>query len=121
MDNERAMVLYEEGRGVIWCHAAEAFGGGDVVLKTDDVRLKGQLVTPTYELRNGKILIEAKSEIKKRLGNSPDRADAYVNGLYALQFVDGQLIGGRRDRYADDFDDDFEDWPCSGRHTAMGM
>jgi hypothetical protein len=51
--------------------------------------LKGQLATPTYAFRNGKILIESKAEIKKRLGNSPDRADAYVNGLYALQFVEG--------------------------------
>ncbi|MCK5915704.1 MAG: hypothetical protein KAG92_06165 [Deltaproteobacteria bacterium] len=65
-------------------------------------KLKGQLTTPTYAFRHSKILIESKSEIKKRLGGSPDRADAYVNGLYALQFVDGQLIGGK-DAYDDDY------------------
>ncbi|MHC4290350.1 MAG: hypothetical protein ACYSOF_02040 [Planctomycetota bacterium] len=112
---------YYNLRSEIWCNAAEAFGSGDVVLKTDDVRLIGQLATPTYELRNGKILIESKSEIKKRLGNSPDRADAYVNGLYALQFVDGQLIGGRRDSYSDDFGDDFDDEPYGGNYSAMAM
>ncbi|MHC5000772.1 MAG: hypothetical protein ACYTE1_08160, partial [Planctomycetota bacterium] len=112
---------YYNLRSEIWCGAAEAFSGGDIQLQTDDMRLKGQLTTPTYEFRNGKILIESKSEIKKRLGNSPDRADAYVNGLYAMQFVEGQLVGGRRDRYSDDFEDDFEDWPYGGRHTAMGM
>jgi hypothetical protein len=112
---------YYNLRSEIWCKAAEAFGGGDIQLKTDDIRLKGQLATPTYAFRNGKILIEPKSEIKKRLGNSPDRADAYVNGLYALQFVEGQLIGGRRDSYDDEFGDDFEDSPYGGRHTAMGM
>ena len=112
---------YYNLRSEIWCKAADAFSGGDIQLKTDDMRLKGQLTTPTYAFRNGKILIESKAEIKKRLGNSPDRADAYVNGLYGMQFVEGQLIGGRRDSYSDDFDDDFDDWPCSGRHSAMGM
>ncbi len=61
------------------------------------------------------ILIESKADIKKRLGNSPDRADAYVNGLYALQFVEGQLIGGR-DAYSDEYEDspywDILGWRC---------
>jgi hypothetical protein len=112
---------YYNLRSEIWCKAAEAFSGGDIQLKTDDMRLKGQLTTPTYEFRNGKILIESKADIKKRLGNSPDRADAYVNGLYAMQFVEGQPIGGRRDRYSDDFDDDFDDWPYGGNYSAMAM
>ena len=107
---------YYNLRSEIWCRAADAFAGGDVMLKTDDHRLKGQLATPTYELRNGKILIEAKADIKKRLGNSPDRADAYVNGLYALQFVEGQIVGGR-DVYADAFEETLFD----GRYSAMGM
>jgi hypothetical protein len=87
-----------------------------VELKNIDVKLKGQLTTPTYEFRNGKILIESKADIKKRLGNSPDRAVAYVNGLYALQFVDGQLIGGR-----DAYSDDYEDSMYGGSYSAMGM
>ena len=107
---------YFNKRAEIWCGAADAFAGGDVELKNIDVKLKGQLATPTYEFRNGKILIESKADIKKRLGNSPDRADAYVNGLYALQFVDGQLIGGR-DAYADEY----EDSPYCGGYSAMGM
>ena len=108
---------YYNLRSEIWCHAADMFAESDVELVTNDHRLKGQLTTPTYELRNGKILIEAKADIKKRLGNSPDRADAYVNGLYALQFVDGELIGGR-DSYTDSFD---SETPYSGRFSAMGM
>ncbi|RKY05000.1 MAG: hypothetical protein DRP56_09400, partial [Planctomycetota bacterium] len=103
-------------RSEIWCKAGDAFAGGDVELKNIDVKLKGQLATPTYEFRNGKILIESKADIKKRLGNSPDRADAYVNGLYALQFVEGRLVGGR-DAYADDY----EDSPTFGGYSAMGM
>ena len=85
-------------------------------LKNNDVKLKGQLTTPTYAFRNGKILIESKSEIKKRLGNSPDRADAYVNGLYALGFVEGQWVGGK-DVYADAFEDSL----YGGGHSAMAM
>ncbi|MHC5083863.1 MAG: hypothetical protein ACYTET_08010, partial [Planctomycetota bacterium] len=97
------------------CKCADAFAGSDVELKNIDVKLKGQLTTPTYEFRNGKILIESKADIKKRLGCSPDRADCYVNGLYGLQFVEGQLVGGR-DAY-----DDFEDSPYGGGYSAMGM
>jgi hypothetical protein len=40
----------------------------------------------------------------------------FVNGLYALQFVEGQLIGGR-----DASADDFEDSPTFGWYSAMGM
>jgi hypothetical protein len=63
-------------------------------------------------------LIESKAEIKKRLGRSPDRADAYVNGLYALQYVEGEIIGGVG-TYSNGFDDedDYHDSKCS----AMAM
>jgi len=46
--------------------------------------LRKQLVVPTYELRNGRILIESKDKIKERLNHSPDDADCYVMGIYAL-------------------------------------
>ena len=92
------------------------FAGGDVQLRTDDTQLKGQLSTPVYAFRNGKILIEPKADIKKRLGRSPDRADCYVNGLWALQFVEGRLVGGR-----DAYEDEYEDEPFEERCSAMGM
>lgn len=107
---------YYNLRSEIWCTAADAMADGDVQLVTDDPRLKGQLTCPTYEFRDGRILIESKADIKKRLGNSPDRADAYVNGLYALQFVEGQRIGGK-ETYADIFEDE----PYSGGYSAMAM
>ena len=107
---------YYNLRSEIWCKAADGFADGDVQLVNIEPKLKGQLTTPTYEYRDGRILIESKADIKKRLGNSPDRADAYVNGLYALQFIDGELIG-RRDTYSDNYDDN----PYSGKFSAMGM
>jgi hypothetical protein len=84
--------------------------------RTSSPSSRGQLTTPTYEYRDGRILIESKAEIKKRLGNSPDRADAYVNGLYALQFVDGELVG-RRDAYSDE---DSMEGLYRGNWGAMG-
>ena len=38
--------------------------------------------------RFGKILLEKKLKTKARLGRSPDRGDAYVIGIYSLQFVE---------------------------------
>lgn len=106
---------YYNLRSETWCTAADMFADGDIQLVTDDMRLKGQLTCPTYEFRDGKILIESKADIKKRLGNSPDRGDAYVNGLYGLQFVQGQCLG-RQDSYVD------EDSSSSyGSYSAMGM
>jgi len=102
-------------RSEIWCKAADMFADGDIQLKNAEPRLQGQLCTPRYEFRNGKILIEAKADIKKRLGNSPDRADAYVNGIYALDFVEGELVG-RKDSYSEDEDDIY-----AGHFTAMAM
>jgi hypothetical protein len=52
---------------------------------------------------------------KSGLVVSPDRADAYVNGLWALQFVEGTLVGGK-DAYADEYDSVY-----GGSFSAMGM
>lgn len=41
-----------------------------------------ELTAPRYELRNGKILIEPKDEIRKRLKRSPDIADAVLLAFY---------------------------------------
>jgi hypothetical protein len=93
------------------------FAGNDIDLKNIEPRLTGQLCTPAYEFRNGKILIESKADIKKRLKKSPDRADAYVNGLYALQYVEGEIIGGRG-TYSNGFDDDDI---YAGGYSSMAM
>ena len=110
---------YYNKRAEAWCTAGDMFAEGDIELKGVDHKLTGQLCTPTYEFRNGRILIESKAEIKKRLGRSPDRADAYVNGLYALQYVEGEIIGGVG-TYSNGFDDDDDDL-YSGNYSAMAM
>ncbi len=108
---------YYNLRSEIWCGAGDMFADADVQLKNLEPSLRGQLSTPTYDFRNGRILIESKVSIKKRLGRSPDRADAYVNGLYALQFVEGCLQA--REYGRDAYDD--EDGVYAGKFSAMGM
>ena len=44
---------------------------------------------------NGKIKIDSKKDIKKRLGGSCDRADAFVYGTYGLQYVEEEGEDGR--------------------------
>lgn len=44
----------------------------------NDPELFSDLVTPKWEVRSGKICVEAKVDLKKRLGRSPDKGDAAV-------------------------------------------
>lgn len=43
-----------------------------------DEEMIAELIMPKYKVNNGKIAIESKDEIKKRLGRSPNKADAIV-------------------------------------------
>ena len=71
-------------RSQLWLTAGEKFAKGEVALD-DDVTLHGQLGSVKFEYQsNGRMKVEAKDEIKKRLGQSPDRADCFIMGLYAL-------------------------------------
>lgn len=78
---------YHNLRAEVWDHAAKVLQSGDIDADGFDDRLRSQLCTPKYELRRGKLLIEPKSEVKKRIGTSPDRADCWVYGVWAWQFV----------------------------------
>jgi len=54
-----------------------------------DAELRRQLSSVKYKVvnSNGQIALEPKAETKRRLGRSPDRADAYVYGIWATQFT----------------------------------
>lgn len=60
---------------------------GDEVCLPPDPRLAAQLAAPRYTLRGLKILIEDKDEIKKRVGSSPDEADAVVMAWHRRRAV----------------------------------
>lgn len=51
---------------------------GDEVMLPPDPRLTAGLTAARYKVRGTNILIEDKDEIKKRVGSSPDEADAVV-------------------------------------------
>lgn len=55
--------------------------------------LKKELCTPVYWFEKGKIRVEEKDQIKKRLKHSPDEADGLAN-TYALPDLPGQLDMG---------------------------
>ncbi len=57
--------------------ALDPDNGEDIALPASD-RLLAQLASATWKPRSGKILIESKEDIKKRLKVSPDEADAVV-------------------------------------------
>lgn len=75
----------------------------------EDPELRRQLASVKYKVinSNGKLQLEAKDETRKRLNRSPDRADAFVYGVWHSQFIppykkkdawaiDPQEVGGVR-------------------------
>ncbi|HDZ39572.1 MAG TPA: hypothetical protein ENH62_15075 [Marinobacter sp.] len=72
-------------RAEAWWTVANMFAEGEISCHNMYSFLRGQLCVPTYYYRNGKILVEAKSDIKARLRHSPDHADCYVMGVYTLK------------------------------------
>ena len=66
----------------LWYHASKLFEHGKVSI-LNEPRLLRQLSAVKYIYRsNGKIMAEPKVETKKRLGYSPDRADALILMLW---------------------------------------
>lgn len=67
---------YFNKRSEMWFLAAEHIKSGGALPDVPD--LKRELTAPTYYFQNGKLRLEEKEQIKKRLGFSPDIADGYV-------------------------------------------
>lgn len=61
----------------MWRLALEYLKVGGCSLPVDP-ELKSQLASYRYSYRSGLLLMEAKKEYKKRMGKSPDRADAWI-------------------------------------------
>jgi len=74
---------YFNTRSEMWWEATEIIKDKKFVLPNDE-KLINQLCGVKYTIKNGRILIESKEDIKKRLGESPDRADALIQGIWAL-------------------------------------
>ena len=65
---------YFNKRSEMWFEMAEWVKRGGCL--PNDPQLKRELTAPQYILQNGKFRLEEKDQIRKRLGFSPDKADA---------------------------------------------
>ena len=76
----------------IWMWAKKEFEDGNICLE-DDEELTEQLTSVRYLVNSkGQIQIEPKKETKKRLGCSPDKADAFVLGLWGLRKAEAMEV-----------------------------
>ncbi len=64
-------------RSQMWWQAREDLRNGEIAM-VNDIELITDLTTPKFEIRNGKIVVESKEDLKKRLGRSPNKGDAFV-------------------------------------------
>lgn len=72
----RSATEYPNARSQAWFDVAEQLDALDL---DEDEQLAADLVAPTYKIDSqGRRVVEPKSETKKRLGRSPDRADAVL-------------------------------------------
>lgn len=79
--------LYYNRRAQMWLEGGELFSMGDIDLNYKDEVLGEQLIRIKQTVKAGRILVQPKDIIRKELGRSPDRADAYIIGLYGRRFV----------------------------------
>ena len=77
-------VKFRNLKAEIWWNIGRRFSEKDIKLTWKDEELRRELSSVSYEYRNGKIMLEPKDKVKERIGRSPDKADAYIIGLYTL-------------------------------------
>lgn len=77
---------YEYGnlRSFMWFMAQAKLNpitGSDLALPPGE-DLRRQFTAPRYKIKGNRLFVEEKEEIKKRIGRSPDDADAMIHALY---------------------------------------
>lgn len=90
---------YYNRRAEIYDNGARKLQEGLVELDVTDTELCEQLSWAKYKTikSNGSFQVEAKDDIKERYGKSPDEADAWLNGVWALPQV---RMVTKQDKYA---------------------
>ena len=87
---------YKNKRAEMWMEMADWIRRGGALPRLPE--LVKELTAPTYTFVNGKIQLEDKDQIKKRLGYSPDLADALAL-TFAQKDQPGRMtLGGQRIR-----------------------
>jgi len=77
---------FNNTRSASWWHLRELLdpSQNSTLMLPPDEELKAELLAPRWRVAAGAVIgIEAKDAIKKRLGRSPDRADAVVMAFWA--------------------------------------
>ena len=94
---------YKTRRDEIWLEMAKWVRAGGALPDIDE--LIAELTEPTYTFMGGKFVVEDKDLVKKRLGRSPDLADALAQ-TFAIPDQPGALMQQIRGRQttAHDFD-----------------
>lgn len=80
---------YKNRRAEMWLTMADWVKGGGALPHMPE--LVAELTQPTYTFVNGRFMLEEKDQIKKRLGRSPDLADALAQ-TFALPDQPGGLL-----------------------------
>jgi len=97
--------IYSNLKTEMWWHAREMFKAGIVSIPNDPILIR-QLGAVRYMYRsNGKIMIEPKDDLKRRIGQSPDRADALIMMLWGTKFIRGEANDFKRTNRAKFFKD----------------
>lgn len=78
---------YYNARAAAWWNGRELARDQKWSLANLDDDAVAELTMPRYELRNGKILIEPKADVRERLGRSPDIADALLLAFFDAMYV----------------------------------
>lgn len=75
--------MYGNARAELWWNARLLFQNGhvDTSMADSQMELEAQLLQPRYHITKGKIFVEAKEDIRARIGRSPDSADAFLYSL----------------------------------------
>ena len=78
---------FSNKRAEMWWYVREKFMNREIEYPQDE-ETRSQLSSVKFNVVNssGKILLEPKADVKKRIGRSPDRGDAFVYGIWSLQF-----------------------------------
>lgn len=82
-DKRPAYEIYDRMVAELWHVGKELVRNGQIRGLTADV-IK-EMISRTYELRNGKIRVQPKEEMKKVLGFSCDRGDSFFLSLFAAR------------------------------------
>ena len=84
---------FNNRRSEMWWYCMEAVRDQRVAYP-DDPETRRQLASVKYKIvnSNGKIALEAKDLVRKRIGCSPDRADTWVYGIWGHQKAQKRIM-----------------------------